>query len=30
MKGYCTMAYEYLANRNLADDMWTIRRGEAM
>jgi len=30
MKGYFTMAYEYLANRNLADDMWTIRRGEMM
>lgn len=30
MKGYFTMPYDYLANRNLADDMWTIRRGEAM
>ena len=30
MKGYFTMAYEYLANRNLADDMWTVRRGEMM
>jgi len=28
MKGYFTMPYDYLANRNLADDMWTIRRGE--
>lgn len=23
--GYCTMPYAYLANRNLADDFWTIR-----
>jgi C1A family cysteine protease len=30
MHGYFTMPYAYLANRNLADDMWTIRRGEAM
>ena len=30
MQGYFTMPYDYLANRNLADDMWTIRRGEAM
>jgi C1A family cysteine protease len=29
-KGYFTMPYEYLANRNLADDLWTIRRGEKM
>ena len=29
-KGYFTMPYEYLANRNLADDLWTIRRGEQM
>jgi C1A family cysteine protease len=28
MKGYGTMPYDYLANRNLADDIWTIRRGE--
>ncbi|HKW41548.1 MAG TPA: C1 family peptidase [Gemmatimonadales bacterium] len=30
MRGYFTMPYDYLANRNLADDMWTIRRGERM
>ena len=30
MKGYFTMAYEYLAKRNLADDFWTIRRGEGI
>ncbi len=30
MEGYFTMPYDYLANRNLADDMWTIRRGEAV
>jgi C1A family cysteine protease len=29
-KGYFTIPYEYLANRNLADDLWTIRRGEKM
>jgi C1A family cysteine protease len=29
-KGYFTLPYDYLANRNLADDLWTIRRGEAM
>jgi C1A family cysteine protease len=29
-KGYFTIPYEYLANRNLADDLWTIRRGENM
>ncbi|MDD5434701.1 MAG: C1 family peptidase [Nitrospira sp.] len=28
MKGYFTMPYDYLANRNLSDDFWTIRRGE--
>jgi len=28
MKGYFTMPYDYLANRNLADDLWTIRRAE--
>lgn len=28
--GYFTMPYDYLANRNLADDFWTIRRGEQM
>ena len=29
-KGYFTIPYEYLASRNLADDLWTIRRGEKM
>jgi C1A family cysteine protease len=29
-KGYFTMPYDYVANRNLADDFWTIRRGEHM
>ena len=29
-KGYFTMPYEYLAERNLSDDFWTIRRGEGM
>jgi C1A family cysteine protease len=27
-KGYFTIQYEYLVSRNLADDLWTIRRGE--
>jgi C1A family cysteine protease len=30
MQGYFTMPYDYLANRNLSDDIWTIRRGERM
>lgn len=30
LRGYFTIPFDYLANRNLADDMWTIRRGEAM
>ncbi len=30
MKGYCTMPYDYLANPNLAEDFWTIRRGESI
>jgi C1A family cysteine protease len=30
MKGYFTIPYSYLADRNLADDFWTIRRGEKM
>jgi C1A family cysteine protease len=30
MKGYFTMPYNYLADRNLSDDLWTIRRGGAM
>jgi C1A family cysteine protease len=28
MKGYFTMPYAYISNRNLSDDFWTIRRGE--
>jgi C1A family cysteine protease len=28
MKGYFTMPYEYITNRNLSDDFWTIRGGE--
>jgi C1A family cysteine protease len=28
MKGYFTMPYEYVADRNLSDDFWTIRRME--
>jgi len=28
MKGYFTMPYDYLADRNLSDDFWTIRRSE--
>jgi C1A family cysteine protease len=30
LRGYFTMPYEYLADRNLSDDFWTIRRGELM
>jgi len=30
IKGYFTMPYKYLADRNLSDDFWTIRRGELM
>jgi C1A family cysteine protease len=30
MKGYFTMPYKYVSNRNLSDDFWTIRRGELM
>jgi C1A family cysteine protease len=30
MKGYFTMPYKYLSNRNLSDDFWTIRRGKLM
>ena len=26
MQGYFTIPYDYLSNRNLADDFWTIRR----
>jgi len=28
MKGYFTMPYDYVADRGLADDLWTIRREE--
>ncbi|VVB93824.1 Papain family cysteine protease [uncultured archaeon] len=28
MKGYFTMPYDYLADRNLSDDFWTVRREE--
>ena len=27
MKGYFTIPYAYLGNKNLSDDFWTIRRG---
>jgi C1A family cysteine protease len=30
MKGYFTMPYGYVTDRNLSDDFWTIRRGENM
>jgi C1A family cysteine protease len=30
IKGYFTMPYKYLGNRDLSDDFWTIRRGELM
>lgn len=30
MNGYFTMPYDYVANRNLSDDFWTIRSGEQM
>jgi len=30
LKGYFTMPYQYLSNRNLSDDFWTIRSGELM
>ncbi len=29
-KGYFTMPYDYLADRNLSDDFWTIHRAENM
>jgi C1A family cysteine protease len=29
-KGYFTMPYDYLRNRDLSDDFWTIRRGNQM
>ena len=28
MKGYFTMSYDYLSDRDLSDDFWTIRRAE--
>ena len=28
LKGYFLMPYAYLADRNLSDDLWTIRCGE--
>ncbi|HUP10177.1 MAG TPA: C1 family peptidase [Caldimonas sp.] len=28
MKGYFTIPYDYLGDRNLSDDFWTIRRAE--
>ena len=30
MKGYFTMPYNYVADRDLSDDFWTIRRGKLM
>ncbi len=30
MKGYFTLPYGYVTDRNLSDDYWTIRRGEGM
>jgi C1A family cysteine protease len=30
LKGYFTMPYKYLSDRNLSDDFWTIRKGELM
>ena len=30
MKGYFTIPYKYLGNTDLADDFWTIRKGELM
>jgi C1A family cysteine protease len=30
LKGYFTMPYDYLADRDLSDDLWVIRRGEEM
>jgi C1A family cysteine protease len=30
MKGYFTIPYAYLSDRNLSDDFWTIRRGERL
>jgi C1A family cysteine protease len=30
MKGYFTIPYDYLGNRNLSDDFWTIRSGKQL
>ena len=30
MKGYFTMPYDYLSNRNLSDDIWTIKSAKEM
>ena len=30
MKGYFAIPYAYLADRNLSDDFWTVRRGGGM
>jgi C1A family cysteine protease len=30
MKGYYTMPYDYLGDRNLSDDFWTVRQAENM
>ena len=30
MKGYFTLPYAYVTDRNLSDDFWTIRRGEGI
>ncbi len=30
MSGYFTIPYDYLGDRNLSDDFWTIRRGKNM
>jgi len=30
MAGYFTMPYDYLSNRNLSDDLWTIRRAKEL
>ncbi len=30
MQGYFTMPYDYVSNRDLSDDFWTVRRAEKM
>ncbi|MGC9975975.1 MAG: C1 family peptidase [Syntrophales bacterium] len=30
MKGYFTITYQYVADRNLSDEFWTIHRGGQM